>query len=296
MPLLRLTSLIGVGLVLLVPDQLWAQANQDANETGLRQAVTLYASFDEAVRADCGGGDLTLHTRYNHATEKGKFVFEKSLDGRAFRIAKGKGVQGGALEATDVLPRNGRIFFPAQGNIAFKKGGWGGAISVWISTDPDKLLKTRFCDPVQITQKGATNGGIWFDFNDAKPRDLRMGVFPVAAKGQQPIKEDAADAPMVPVKAVGFQAGDWHHVVLSWQNLDTGRADGTASLYIDGKLIGTISKRDLRMDWELERAGIYVAVNYIGLLDEFAVFNRPLTAAEVTLLRQRPGVLTALKK
>ena len=75
-----------------------------------------------------------------------------------------------------MLPRNGRIFFPAKGNLAFKKGGWGGAVSLWINTDPNTLLKTKFCDPIQITQKGANNGGIWFDFNDAKPRDLRMGV------------------------------------------------------------------------------------------------------------------------
>jgi hypothetical protein len=51
-----------------------------------------------------------------------------------------------------------KIFFPAKGNIGFNKGGWGGAVSVWCKTDPNKLLKTKFCDPIQIAQKGANDG------------------------------------------------------------------------------------------------------------------------------------------
>src|SRR5688500_16708231 len=96
----------------------------DIDPAALRKAVTLYASFDEAVKADRGGGDRTLHTRTNHATDTGKFVSEKGFDKKAFRIAKDRGVHGGALEATDVLPQNGRIFIPAKDNLAFKKGGW----------------------------------------------------------------------------------------------------------------------------------------------------------------------------
>jgi hypothetical protein len=149
------------------------------DENDLRKAATFYASFDDAVRADFGGGELTLSTRYNHKTEKGQFVFEKGYPERAFRIAEGRGNAGGALEAVDVLPDNGRIFFPAKGNIAHKAGGWSAALSVWINFDPDTQLKTKFCDPIQITSKSAGNGGLWFDFNDVKPnRNMRMGVFP----------------------------------------------------------------------------------------------------------------------
>jgi hypothetical protein len=271
----------------------WSRA-ADADAPALRQAVTLYASFDEAVKADVGGGALTFSTR--SSPEKGKFVFKKGFDDKAFRIAPGKGVSGGALEATDVLPNNGRIFLPAKGNIAYKKGGWGGSLSVWINTDPNKLFKTGFCDPIQITQKGANNGGIWFDFNDAKPRDLRMGVFPAVPEGQKGIAESDPAAPMVWVKGVGFKSGDWHHVVLTWQNFDTGKKDALATLFIDGKRMGQVKDRAIGMDWDLDQAGIYVAVNYIGLLDELALFNRPLTAAEIAQLHKNPGLLTPLKK
>lgn len=267
----------------------------DVDETGLRKAVTFYASFDESPRGDFGGGELTLSTRFSE-DNKTKFTFEKGFDSKVFRVAAGKGVAGGALEASDVLPRNGRIFFPAKGNIAFRKGGWGGAVSLWINTDPNTLLKTKFCDPIQITQKGANNGGIWFDFNDAKPRDLRHGAFPAVTEGQKPIAESDPKAPMVRVKNIGFKSGDWHHFVLSWTNFDTGKKDAVSALYIDGKLIGEVKDYEIAMDWDLDKAGIYVAVNYVGLLDELALFNRPLKEDEVKLLGSKPGVLAALKK
>jgi hypothetical protein len=279
-----------IGLLLLtVP-------SADVDEAALRKAITFYASFDEAVKGDVGGGDLTVSTRFNHETEPGQFVFEKGFNADVFHIAADKGVQGGALECCDVLPRNGRIFFPARGNVAFQQGGWGGAVSVWINTDPDTLLKTKFCDPVQITEKGAMNGGIWFDFNDATPRDLRMGTFPSLPEGQKPMDSSDPHAPITCVNGVSFKSGDWHHVALTWDNFDTGNSDGHAALFIDGKLIGGVKDSPLSMGWDVDKAGIYFAISYIGLLDELAVFNRPLTAAEVEYLHRHPGALAALKR
>jgi formylglycine-generating enzyme required for sulfatase activity len=100
---------------------------------------------------------------------------------------------------------------------------------------------------------------------------------------------------MVRVPKVGLKQGDWHHVVITWENFDTGRKDARAALYIDGKLIGEVKDREIAMKWEPEKAGIYVAVNYIGLLDELALFGRSLTAAEVKLLHGKPGLLQPLK-
>jgi hypothetical protein len=261
-----------------------------------RQATSFYASFDLDVRGDFGGGKLTPDTRFNSATDKGKYDIKTGIDPKVFRIAPGKGIHGAALEVTDVLPRNGRIFFPAKGKLAYKKGGWGGAVSVWVKTDPNRLLKTKFCDPIQITQKGANNGGIWFDFNDARPRDLRHGAFPAVPEGHKPIKEEDPKAPMVRVPKIDWKAEDWHHVVLSWNNFDTGKDNAVSALYIDGKFIGEVKGRAVAMDWDVDRAGIYLAVNYVGLLDELALFKRPLTAEEVQLLHRQPGLLAPLNK
>jgi hypothetical protein len=266
----------------------------------LLRAVSFYASFDEAVRADVGGGALEPSTRYNHKTEKGAFVFEKGFPAAAFRVAPRGGISGGALEAVDVLPDNGRIFFPAKGNLVVRKGGWGATLSVWINHDPDVQLKGRFCDPVQITHRGAGNGGLWFDFNDAKPRrNLRMGAFPAVPAGAKPIAESReAFSPMVWVDDPGFRVGDWHHVALVWRNLDSGRTDGRAALFIDGRLRGEVKDKPypLTMDWDLDQVGIYVAVGYIGLLDELALFDRPLGEDELALLVSRPDLLSPLRR
>src|SRR5262245_21777173 len=272
-----------------------ALSADEPDEKAIRKAVTFYASFDDEVKGDFGAGQLTFDTRSNSPTEKGKFVIDKGFSDKAFRIAKDKGIASGALEAVDVLPNNGRIFVPAKGNIAYKPDGWSGSVAMWCKTDPDTMLKTKFCDPVQITQKGANNGGLWFDFNDAKPRDLRHGAFPMIPEGKKGITEDDPNAPMVRVPKVGWKKDDWHHVVLTWQNLDTGKDNAVTSLYIDGKLIGQVKDRAIAMGWDLEKAGIYVAIGYIGLLDEFAVFDRSLTAAEVTALQKKPDLLTGLK-
>jgi len=37
-------------------------------------------------------------------------------------------------------------------------------------------------------------------------------------------------------------------------------------------------------------------VNYIGLMDELALFNRALTPEEIGVLRSQPAVLSSLKQ
>lgn len=263
-------------------------ASTSAAEDSLAGAVTLYASFDTHVRADRGGGSLKLSTRHDHPTERGAYVFTDGFDSAKFRIAHGKGVAGGALECLDVLPRRGRMFFPADGNLAYDPRGWDGAVSFWLNTNPNSLLKTPFCDPVQITEKGAHNGGIWIDFPNTKPRDMRMGVFRGLAAGEKPLAESDPQAPLVHFPRVPFQSGEWHHLALSWRNLDTGRPNTLAELYVDGRLVGQLKEREIAMRWDLSRTGIYVAVNYIGLLDELVVFKRALTAREVGILHRQP--------
>ena len=276
-------------LVLTIALLLGVTSLEAQDASSLKKALSFYASFDESLDPEVGVGGI--RTRSGDPNDPTKFKFEDGYDKNIYKIAKGKGVAGGGcLEATDVLPNRGRFFYPVKGNLAYQKGGWSGAMSMWINMDP-AALKLQFCDPVQITQKGANNGGIWFDFNDAKPRDLRMGVFPAVPSGAAGAKESDADAPMVRVPKVAFKAGEWHHIVLSWSNFDTGKKDAHATLYIDGKKIGDVKDREIAMDWDIEKAGIFTAVGYTGLLDEMACFNRALTADEVAALHKTPGLL-----
>ncbi|GIW81732.1 MAG: hypothetical protein KatS3mg105_3539 [Gemmatales bacterium] len=259
-------------------------------------AVTFYASFDDDISGDVGHGTLTPKTRIGPPAEPDHQVHTEGYDPNVFRIVKDEGVHGGCLEAVDVLENYGRIYFPGLGNLPFRTGGWAGTLSFWLNTDPNELLKTPFCDPVQITQKNALDGGIWIDFNDNQPRDMRMGTIPVVRPGGRRYGNADPDAPMIWVRQVDFKEGDWHHLVCAWENFDTGQPDARAALYIDGQLMGEIAGRELAMEWELDKTGIYVAVSYIGLLDELAIFNRMLNADEVCWLRDHPGGLASLKK
>ncbi len=254
-------------------------------------AMTLYVSFDEKIEGDFGKGELQLTTRSDHPTKKGEYVFQSGYPKTVFRIAPEKGVSAGAMECLDILPNRGRIFIPAKGNLAFSNKGWGGAVSFWINTNPDTVFKSSYCDPVQITHKGAHNGGLWIDFPNTKPRDMRMGIFPGLKAEQKPLKESDPKASIVRLPKVGFQTGEWHHLVLSWKNFDTNKPNAHAQLFVDGKLIGEIKNRDLAMNWDMDQTGIYLAVSFIGLMDEFAAFNRPLTPREITHLHKHPDAL-----
>jgi hypothetical protein len=86
-----------------------------AADDPLLSAVTFYASFDESLRADFAGGEREPRTRFNDLAQPGKYLFQAEVDRTIFRIAAGRGVSGGALEPADVLPRNGRIFYPLRG-------------------------------------------------------------------------------------------------------------------------------------------------------------------------------------
>ena len=54
----------------------------------------------------------------------------------------------------------------------------------------------------------------------------------------------------------------------------TGKEDAVSALYVDGNLIGEVMGHAIAMDWDVEKAGVYAAVNYIGLLDELIQISR----------------------
>jgi hypothetical protein len=255
-------------------------------------AVTFYASFDEAVRADVGRS--AVRTRSGRPTEPADWRFRDGYDESLYRIRASAGVNGGALEALAAPENFARFSFPGEGNLPYRADGWEGSASFWLNTDPNTLIRAPFSDPIQITQKGANNGGLWIDFPQSTPRDMRLGAFPGDAGRRRLYRESDADAPLIVVRDVGFRSGDWHHVAFTWSDFDTGRPTARAALYVDGEIQGELAGREIAMAWDLAQTGIYVAVNYVGLLDELAIFSRSLTPADVRALRQHPGMLSSL--
>lgn len=264
-------------------------------EDAFRNAVTFYASFDEQVAGDAGGGSLAVSTRSDNPAEKGQYIVRGGYPAMAFRIAR-DGKHGGCLQAVDVLPDRGRLFFPAKGNLAFKSGNWAGSASFWLKTNPDTMLKTRFCDPLQITHKSAADGALWIDFPDTKPRDLRLGAFTALGEGEKPVRESDPAAPLIHVRKIGFKEDEWHHMAMTWRNVDSGRPDAEIALWIDGRKGGALTKRDIAMKWDIDKTGIYFAVGLIGRLDELAIFDRVLTPAEIGVLYKNAAALSGLRR
>ena len=64
-----------------------------------------------------------------------------------------------------------------------------------------------------------------------------------------------------------------------------------AKLYLNGELHGVMSARDQTFIWDPSKALVMLGLNYIGLFDELAIFNRALADQEVrTLYQLRDGV------
>ena len=65
-----------------------------------------------------------------------------------------------------------------------------------------------------------------------------------------------------------------------------GSGNGVAKLYLNGRLQGTAQGIREPFTWDIARAAIRLGVNYVGLYDEVAAFNRPLSESEIQKLYQ----------
>jgi hypothetical protein len=67
------------------------------------------------------------------------------------------------------------------------------------------------------------------------------------------------------------------------------------NLYLDGKPAASLQGRALTFTWEPSKAVIVLALSYIGLFDDLAVFNRALTDEEVAYLYGLQGGVGSLR-
>jgi hypothetical protein len=247
----------------------------------LRKALLLHAPFDGGADARYARGDKRIYSAPNYKTlDKA----EAGMSAADVEIAKGQGVRGDALRFRSV--NTAALFFKAAGNTAYSAAGWSGTAAFWLRLDPDTDLK-GFTDPLQITDKAYNDACIWVDFTkDDRPRHFRLGVFgDLSAWNPDNIPSDknpAFEKRLVVVGRPPFTSQRWTHVAITW--LGIGSKAGSAKLYVDGKLAGTAEGIRERFTWQTDKALIRLGVNYAGLFDELAIFDRPLTEAEVQKL------------
>lgn len=287
--LLALTS--ATAIVLFFPSSSFAK--DGGLPASICDSATFWASFDRGADADFAKGDKRIFTAETAKRDK----VAPGLPQGDVEIAKGKG-RGGS-DALRFLKKSNRVaFFQAARNMDYRKQDWSGTVSFWLSLDPHTDLGNWFCDPIQITEKAWNDGGLWVDFSkDERPKLFRLGAF-ADFKVWNPENRDyekmtPAERPMATAPNPVFARDKWTHVAITFAKFNTGKPDGVAKLYLDGKLQGTVSGRNQQFTWNVDKAAIQLGMNYVGLFDDLSLFNRALSDAEIQALHSHQGRLMA---
>ncbi len=270
---------------------------QAGDATSLRQALTFHASFDHGPDADFGQGDRRI---FSAPSLKQPRIGTPGLPTNGVvSIAKGEGKVGDALRFHRKAPET--VFFQVDKNLTYAKSNWNGAVSFWLRLDPDADLEPGYCDPLQITPRDWNDGAFWVDFSkDERPRHFRLGAFPDRAVWDPNLRDydkvPEAERPMVTVTKPPFTRQRWTHVVFTFANFNTGKKEGAATLYLDGKSQGSVSAKEQTFSWEPAKTIAMLGIGYTGLIDELAFFNSALTAIEVEQLFALPGGVSKLQQ
>lgn len=249
-----------------------------ALDPDLSDQVLFYASFDHTADADFSVGDGSIYTKTQGDAPARAGLLEDTV-----RIVPDAGFKGGALEFT--AKERSLIYYRAKGNMGYDDASWSGAISFWLQLDPATDLEPGYCDPIQITDTRYNDASIWVDFTKVTPRKFRLGAIgDLAAWNPEGIEGN--DNPefvrrLIPMDTPPFQRGAWTHVLINFDRLNS--KNGRAELFVDGESIGALPVLD-PFTWDEENARIMLGLSYIGLMDELAIFGRPLAQDEVAAL------------
>ena len=245
-------------------------------ETFSQDTVCLYASFDEGLSAAFCRGDS-----------------EPTVNESLVRHEPSGGRFGGRLvvDAADNVWAEDEFLYRAPGNFPYTPAGTGsgfdGTISMWLKGDPDADLNDEYpVDPFHISRHAA-DASFYLDLtrpNDwryGSPRRLRFGFY-----GDSPAQNMFEGGWLLVAGELGWDDGNWHQVVATFQNANSGTDDARAALYIDGRLRATMSGYEHSLTWDPQSLGIGLGQRYVGSIDELLILDRALSAAAVAVLFQ----------
>lgn len=274
---MRLRHLLIPALV-LVP--FLAAAGRPPQQAGLRGALTFYAPFDEGVNASVALGDPALY----HASSRREAARAVAGAPAGVELLPGAGRRGGALKIS--LGGSAFLFYRGERNMPYRERDWEGTVSIWFSLDPDADLAPGYSDPLIITPRDWNDASMFVDFTrDDVPRRFRFAAFADRDVWDPDRRrwEDVpvAGRPMVEIAADAFGRGRWTNVAWTFQRFNSDGTAGVLTCYIDGRRVGTLDGRRQTYTWNPSDVLIGLGVQFNGLVDELAIFDRALTEDEI---------------
>ncbi len=289
-----------IAIIAVVGDVAGSIPLEAQDRSALASELIFHATFDDTTDAnlfgdDDGGWIFTADSIERKQIRQGNHCDQVT-------IARAEGKFGDCLrfaaKTTQVL------FYKAVPNDFYPRPNWSGTVSVWLKLDPDKDLEPGFCDPIQMTQRKWNDGAMWLDFDKELPRAMRLGVFSdFKIWNPENLEYDdipAEQKPLVVVDRPPFANDQWTHVAFTFENVN-GRNEkpGTAALYLNGQLAGKV-QGNFRFTWNQDQPAdtadpaIMIGLNYIGDMDDLAIFRRALTGKEIQMLYQQPRGIRGL--
>jgi concanavalin A-like lectin/glucanase superfamily protein len=258
--------------------------SRDDIRAGLSAALTFHASFDRGPDADFALGDKQI---YSATVQDGQKVvgLTPGLGEPPLAIAEGQGKYGAALEFTQ--ENSHVVVYQAEQNVAYDSAAFRGTLSFWMRLDPAEI-PGQYSDPIQLTDKLFSDACIWIDFtkNDT-PSDLRLGVF--GNQSEWDVTGQIAQSRefywrLAKVAEPPFAKDQWTHVAVTWDGINNTQS-GRARLFFNAEYQGATGIIREQFTWDVASAGIRLGMgHFVGLIDDIALFNRPLTPEEIRAL------------
>lgn len=251
---------------------------EKAIEENLQAHVLFFSNFEKGVDAlSCAGSPLAVidgaRTTHHHTggMVDGYLAFEKDA---------------------------GALSYAAKGNFPFSKTSFSGAVSFWMGVDPSKDLDANFPEPFHIGKKSGKSFSwddavIFVDFTKP-PRQLRFGCY---SDKQGEVSDEMVENRVINVSGLTWKAEEWHHVVVTFENFNSGKPDASWVFYLDGNEVGRKSGLRQDLSWEIESLVVrFNHYKYPGKVDEIAIFDKFLTSDEARYLSKPKRPLNELLK
>lgn len=258
----------------------------------LRDHILFYSSFDGKPTADISAGDARIYTAKNYKEAAHAKI---GLHDPDVLLVKNKGLTGDALHFKRA--NTSAIFYKAYKNVGYDRESWSGTVSFWLRLDPNEGLAPGYCDPICITDTRYNDAAIWVDFTDDAPRKFRMGAMGDLEVWNPEKKNDEIKwkKRTVTIEQPPFNSEKWTHIAITFSKVNT--AEPIFKLYLDGTFKGHIKDVDDPFTWETKNGKIMLGLGYIGLMDELAIFNKPLHPKEVkSIFQLKKGLKTLFKQ